>query len=265
MPPQDWSRPTSLGSRPRRIPTRSGVMRRRANFPRFAVAIPKTHGFRAPAAGGDDAVHGVASGARILSLDKFPNLGFNSSYPVPTRGAFRDRHDSQGAGCGGRGSVGPDQGSQGARPATMPSSLGRHPRFRACVRGSRSGGRRRLRGADRGGDSPHSRRLLRAGPSRVVLVEIRTALSRADRQTKVPRRRRRQAAAVAGESTKQAEKTTACGTPDVSGAFVVTNSCAFCFAHEAADAPRVRRSARPLIWRGRSVSRKTRAHCAARS
>jgi hypothetical protein len=44
---------------------------------------------------------------------------------------------------------------------------------------------------------------------------------------KVPRRRRRQVSTVAGESTKQADKTIACGTPDVSGAFVVTNSCAF--------------------------------------
>jgi len=43
---------------------------------------------------------------------------------------------------------------------------------------------------------------------------------------------------------------TACGTPDASGAFVATNSCAFTFAHEAADASRVRRSARPLKEEG---------------
>ena len=42
-------------------------------------------------------------------------------------------------------------------------------------------------------------------------------------------------------------KTIACGTPDDVGVFVVTHSCAFFIAHEAADASRVRRSARPLF------------------
>jgi hypothetical protein len=70
---------------------------------------------------------------------------------------------------------------------------------------------------------------LRAGPSRVVLAEIRPALF-----ARPPARKKYRGddgvrfLTVAGESTKQAEKTTACGTPDVSGAFVVANSCA-CF------------------------------------
>jgi hypothetical protein len=93
--------------------------------------------------------------------------------------------------------------------------------------------------------SPFARRPKSCGPSKSGLL-----FRMADRPTKVPRRRRRQVSTVAGESTKQADKTTACGTPDVSGAFVVTNSCAFHFAHEAADAPCVRRSARPLERQG---------------
>ena len=70
--------------------------------------------------------------------------------------------------------------------------------------------------------SPFARRPKSCGPSKSGLL-----FRMADRPTKVPRRRRRQVSTVAGESTKQADKTTACGTPDVSGAFVVTNSCAF--------------------------------------
>jgi hypothetical protein len=60
--------------------------------------------------------------------------------------------------------------------------------------------------------------------------------------------------APAGDQTQQAVKTIACGTPDVSGATVVTtlvcqNSH---FAREAADALCIRRSARPHD-RGRDV------------
>lgn len=48
-------------------------------------------------------------------------------------------------------------------------------------------------------------------------------------------------------STKQAVPTTACGTPEASGAFVVTMLVCFPLtAHEAMGASRVRRSARPL-------------------
>lgn len=50
-----------------------------------------------------------------------------------------------------------------------------------------------------------------------------------------------------GFYAKQAVKTIARGTPDVSGAFVATTSRVLSiFAHEAADASRVRRSVRPL-------------------
>jgi hypothetical protein len=53
-----------------------------------------------------------------------------------------------------------------------------------------------------------------------------------------------------GVFAKQAVKTIACGTPDVSGAFVATTLvCFLLFAHGAADASRVRRSARPLTRR----------------
>ena len=53
---------------------------------------------------------------------------------------------------------------------------------------------------------------------------------------------------VTGESAKQAGDPTACGTPDVSGAFVVTEARVLSnpLAHEAMGASRVRRSARPL-------------------
>jgi hypothetical protein len=47
---------------------------------------------------------------------------------------------------------------------------------------------------------------------------------------------------------------TACGTPDASGAFVATNSCAFTFAHGAADAIGASGVPRALSKRGRDVS-----------
>ena len=91
-----------------------------------------------------------------------------------------------------------------------------------------------LRGAGRGGDSPH---LHRPGAPAQVALSRRIAL----RHGAAPRRfpimgRRAQKSPqrwspkgrTPGVFAKQAEKTTARGTPDVSGAFVVTNSCA-CF------------------------------------
>ena len=49
-----------------------------------------------------------------------------------------------------------------------------------------------------------------------------------------------------GESAEQAVPTIACGTPNVFGVFVVTTlACFLTFAREAADALRIRRSARP--------------------
>ena len=59
--------------------------------------------------------------------------------------------------------------------------------------------------------------------------------------------KRRKPGAFAGGATHDAVPTTACGTPDVTGATVVTNSCAFYLAHEAADASSIRRSARPHL------------------
>ncbi|KQW21961.1 hypothetical protein ASC80_00690 [Afipia sp. Root123D2] len=50
---------------------------------------------------------------------------------------------------------------------------------------------------------------------------------------------------------EQAGKSAARGTPDVSGVFVATTSRVLSiFAHEAADASRVRRSVRPLDREG---------------
>jgi hypothetical protein len=51
---------------------------------------------------------------------------------------------------------------------------------------------------------------------------------------------------IAGEITKETVKTTARGMPGVSGVTVVTNSCAFYFAREAAGASSARHSPRPL-------------------
>ena len=58
--------------------------------------------------------------------------------------------------------------------------------------------------------------------------------------------KRRKPGAFAGGCTHDAVPTIACGTPDVSGVFVVTALvCFFIFAREAADALCIRRSVRP--------------------
>ena len=64
------------------------------------------------------------------------------------------------------------------------------------------------------------------------------------------RKRRWQESPVTGESTKETVKTIARGMPGVSGVTVVTNSCAFYFAHEAAGASGARHSLRPLMSEG---------------
>jgi len=61
---------------------------------------------------------------------------------------------------------------------------------------------------------------------------------------------------VTGESTKETVKTIAQGMPGVSGVTVVTNSCAFYFAHEAAGASCARHSLCPLISEGRTCEAK---------
>lgn len=50
-------------------------------------------------------------------------------------------------------------------------------------------------------------------------------------------------------------KPTACGTPDVSVLSWFLTHALFTFAHEAADASCVRRSARPRLWRGEGAGR----------
>jgi hypothetical protein len=64
------------------------------------------------------------------------------------------------------------------------------------------------------------------------------------------RRRRWQESPVAEESAKQTVKTIARGMPGDSGVTVVTNSCAYLFAHEAAGALGARHSLCPLFSRG---------------
>jgi hypothetical protein len=100
-----------------------------------------------------------------------------------------------------------------------------------------------LRGAGRGGDAPHLHRLCAAAQVVWSFRNPDCSFAR-HRHEKVPRRRRRQASAVAGESTKQAEKPSRAERrmcPVLS--WWLTR--ALFFAHEAADASRVRRSARP--------------------
>src|SRR6202795_333839 len=88
--------------------------------------------------------------------------------------------------------------------------------------------------------------------SRVVLTPRRwRQVSR-----KVSAKRRWQTSPVAGESAKETVKTIARGMPGVSGVTVVTNSCAFYFAREAAGASCARHSLCPLISEGRTCEAK---------
>jgi hypothetical protein len=148
-----------------------------------------------------------------VDLDKTHKLGLYSLHPIPMRGAARDRHGSRGGMRWTR------QRRAGTRVA------GRKPgeRARALTKGAFKG-RRRVRDFS-SGERPRcamrtgaemcpigiacARRPKSCGPSKSGLL-FRVA----NRPMKVPRRRRRQVSTVAGESTKQADKTTACGTPD---------------------------------------------------
>jgi hypothetical protein len=58
-----------------------------------------------------------------------------------------------------------------------------------------------------------------------------------------------------GESTKISVNTVAQGRPECFGGPVVTNSCAFFAAHEAAGAASARSSLRPLLFRGRCLTK----------
>lgn len=107
---------------------------------------------------------------------------------------------------------------------------------------------------------------LRAGPNRVVLTPVAgvkgwsactpTGRRKQPVQTSglpnssVPTVTNPSVAIATGESTKQAGSLTACGTPDVSVLSWFLTHALFAYAHEAADASCVRRSARPRLWRG---------------
>ena len=107
--------------------------------------------------------------------------------------------------------------------------------IRRSVSGARHGRRTTLCAGLRSGNAWHERVI--SAPAQVVWsCEIRSALFTSDRRRKVPRRRRRQPEGVAGESTKQAGAPPRAERRMQTGAAVVTNSCAFFIAHEAADA-----------------------------
>ena len=179
------------------------------------------------------------------------------------RGAFRDRHDSRG-------------GMRWTRQRRAGTKVaGRKPggRARALYKGCAQGPEAReglslrqttLRGAAGAEicptDTALARRPKSCGPAKSGLLFARLQ----------PQARSTAETTASGFDRCRGEheasrKPTARGTPDVSGAAVVTNSCAFYTlrmrlrTHGASGVPRA------LFSRGRSVPRKTRAHRAARS
>jgi hypothetical protein len=90
-------------------------------------------------------------------------------------------------------------------------------------------------------ESASSRTVKSCGPDTPMLVSS---------WRKKFRRRRWQESPVAEESAEETVKTIARGMPGDSGVTVVTNSCAFYLAHEAAGASGARHSLCPLFSRG---------------
>ena len=154
----------------------------------------------------------------------------------------------RGVGCGGRGSVGPERRSQGASPEG-----GRAPCTKGALKGRRRmrdfrcGGRRRC--AVRTGAEmcpigiAFARRPKSCGPAKSGLLFARLQ----------PQARSTAETTASGFDRCRGEyeasrKPTARGTPDDvrCGRGVLTRAL-FYFAHEAADAWCVRRSARPLL------------------
>jgi hypothetical protein len=88
--------------------------------------------------------------------------------------------------------------------------------------------------------------------------DIPTLISGATRERCHPRR---QPSPVSGASTKQTVKTNRAGKAGSSGVPVVTNSCAFYFAHEAAGAACIRLSLRPLFAEWLIVEQNSGALC----
>lgn len=178
------------------------------------------------------------------------------SIPLHSRGATRDRHLSRGGvrwtrqrrrggrRQGGKRSAGPGLGAYGADDLARRTAT--------------------LCGAGRGGDAPRLHR--RCAPARVVWSwrpllaqrdgaparrpaagdKVRTFASAllspvGDERKRINRRRGEHEASRKPHRVRNAGRL---------GAFVVTNSCAFCVTHEATDASCVRRSARPRFGRG---------------
>lgn len=85
-----------------------------------------------------------------------------------------------------------------------------------------------LRDADRGGDAPHLHRLCAAAQVVWSLSKSGLLFSRANRLARSTAETTASGFGRCRGEHEASRKTTVCGTPDVSGAFVVANSCA-CF------------------------------------
>jgi hypothetical protein len=199
-------------------------------------------------------------------LDKFDNIGLYSHHPVPMRGAARDRHDPRG-------------GMRWTRQRSARGLGGRAVSSMARVREPSSSRRRRRCAVRPGWRCTPPTPTLRAGPSRVVPMPVagikamhrrrlrpeQTTPASADGDEPKRMNRRR------GEH-EASRKPTARGTPDGPalplprnrerekggqrgdrGAYTRVLST---FAHGAADAARVRRSARPLLKEGEAFPAK---------
>ena len=113
---------------------------------------------------------------------------------------------------------------------------------RRCVKSTPDDGFAKADG-ERRGESRCGRPRTRWAPRSALAIVLSREFVRAVSDTSS---KRQKPGASAGGATQDAVKTIACGTPDVSGVFVVTTLvCFFIFAHEAADAWSIRRSARP--------------------
>jgi hypothetical protein len=134
--------------------------------------------------------------------------------------------------------------------------------------GLRGGMRWRRRGVRCPSIAPGQPCVLTRADDRAAAMTAQTARSRRSRLCARRQNHRTPCAPVARQSStiggpthmgrppgalfaEQAGKSAAHGTPGVSGVFVATTLvCFFIFAHEAADASRVRRSVRPLDGEG---------------
>lgn len=164
----------------------------------------------------------------------------------------------RGAGCGGRGSVGRGGKAAGGRGQEVRRAWPRDLWTDDLARRTTT-----LCGAA-GTEMRPTSSPLRAGPSRVVLMPVagakgRSACTRPAAGDKVrtlssallspvgDERKRINRSRGEHEASRKPHRVRNAGRL---GGVVVTNTCAFCVAHEAADASCVRRSARPRFGQG---------------